>query len=183
LKKLDKQVTDCARGRQSRGLKVRCPRYDTLIRRVRGLLECETGRIPNTLVERKQPAEIVLEALDFRHSQLSRRMNRILRNFGRGIVKEKLKAFSEKYGIKTTQAPAAYTSQECPNCHHAEKANREKRDEFECRNCGLKRHADVVGARNIRSRRSWPEVAIAAGFGFALRREAVLLRVREAHQK
>lgn len=182
LKTLDKQVSDCASGRQSRGLTVRCARYDDLVGRVRGLLACEMGRILNTLVARVRPAEIVLEALDFRDVQLSRRMNRILRNFGRGVVKDKLQALSEEYGIKVTEVPAAYTSQECPNCHHAEKSNRPKRDKFECQKCGLKRHADAVGAQNIRSRRSWPEVAWATGFGYAMRREAVLSRVRDAHQ-
>jgi putative transposase len=183
LKVLDKLVTDCASGRQAHGLQVRCARYDALVRRVRGLLECEMGRILNTLVARARPAEIVLEALDFRDVQLSRRMNRILRNFGRGIVKDKLQALGEEYGIQVTEVPAAYTSQECPNCHHVEKANRQKRDKFECRKCGLKRHADAVGAQNIRSRRSWPEVAWAAGFGYAMRREAVLSRVRDTHQQ
>ena len=180
LQALDQLITDCAKGRQQRGLRVRSPRYDALVQRVRGLLKCEIGRILNTLIARLAPAEIVMEALDFRNSNMSKRMNRLISNFGRGIVKDKLAAFEEEYGIVVTEVPAAYTSQECPNCHHVEKRNRKTRDAFCCKKCKFKRHADVVGARNIRSRRSWSEAK--AGFGLFMRREVVLSRVWNAHQ-
>ena len=127
---------------------------------MRGLLECELNRMLNTLVERVKPAEIILEDLDFRNQNLSRRMNRLLSNFGRGIVKEKLQALHEEYGIAITFVPAAYTSQSCPHCHHTEKKNRSSRDLFECKNCGFTRHADIVGALNIQTRRSWSEMKI-----------------------
>lgn len=180
LQALDSQVAACAKGRQERGLRVRSARYDALVARVRGLLQCEIGRILNTLVERLKPAEIVMEALDFRDGRLSKRMNRLIRNFGRRVVKDKLAALGEEYGIVVTEIPAAYTSQACPNCHHVEKGNRKTRDTFCCQHCGYHRHADVTGARNIRSRRSWPEAK--AGLGLWMRREAVLSRVRDAHQ-
>lgn len=138
------------------------------------------GRILNALVAQYAPREIVLEALDFRDTQLSKRMNRILRNFGRGIVKDKLTALSEEYGIVVTEVPAAYTSQECPHCHHVAKQNRPQRGLFCCEKCGFTRHADVVGALNTWSRRSWPEAK--AGSSFWLRREVVLSRVRDEHQ-
>jgi hypothetical protein len=97
-----------------------------------------------------------------------------------GVVKDKLAAFEEEYGIVVTEVPAAYTSQECPNCHHVEKRNRRTRDAFCCKHCNYKRHPDVVGARNIKSRRSWP--AAKAGFGLLMWREVVLSRVWNAHQ-
>lgn len=180
LKALDALIVACASGRQRRGLRTRCARYDALVERVRGLLACEIGRVFNTLVERLAPAEIVMESLDFRDAQMSRRMNRLIRNFGRSVVKEKLAALSEEYGIVFTQVPAAYTSQECPHCHHTEKANRATRDKFCCVKCRFKRHADVVGALNIRSRRSWPETQWSGCF---MRREVVLSRLRSAHHR
>ena len=181
LKKLDAQVQSCAAGRQRRGLRVRSPKYDALIAKVRGLLECEIGRIFNRLIKRVAPTEIVLESLDFRDVKLSRRMNRLLRNFGAGVVKDKLTALSEEYGIVVTFVPAAYSSQECPHCHHAQKENRKSRDLFSCKKCGFTRHADIVGARNVGTRRSWPEVK--ANAVCYLRREAVLSRLRSTHYR
>jgi putative transposase len=179
LKQLDAQIVACASGRQSRGLRIRCPRYDALVARVRGLLACEIGRIFNTLVARLAPAEIVMESLDFRDSQMSRRMNRLIRNFGRGVVREKLTALADEYAIVVTHVPAAYTSQACPDCHHTQRGNRVQRAVFSCLHCGLTRHADAVGALNIRSRRSWPEVQ--ANLGCFMRREVVLSRLGSAH--
>ncbi|MFH1541259.1 MAG: transposase [Elusimicrobiota bacterium] len=45
----------------------------------------------------------------------------------------------------------AYTSQECPRCHHIESSNRSG-IYFHCRACGYKSHADRVGAINIANR-------------------------------
>jgi IS605 OrfB family transposase len=45
---------------------------------------------------------------------------------------------------------ADYTSQACPQCGHASKANRPGRGlNFVCEACNYKLHADLVGARNI----------------------------------
>ena len=46
---------------------------------------------------------------------------------------------------------SAYTSQMCPACKHTERSNRSG-DVFRCRKCGFSGHADIVGAKNIRSR-------------------------------
>ncbi|MEU9210897.1 zinc ribbon domain-containing protein [Streptomyces sp. NPDC048415] len=45
-----------------------------------------------------------------------------------------------------------HTSQRCPRCGHAEKANRSTRDYVRCRRCGLAGPADVVAGVNVRDR-------------------------------
>ena len=46
----------------------------------------------------------------------------------------------------------AYTSQECPICHHISRSNRPTRDEFSCVCCGFFGLADTVAAKNIAAR-------------------------------
>ncbi len=48
------------------------------------------------------------------------------------------------------KVPAQYTSQCCPLCGHVSKENRPNKGlTFDCKCCGYKLHADLVGARNI----------------------------------
>ena len=44
------------------------------------------------------------------------------------------------------------TSRTCPECGHCEKRNRRSQSEFECRQCGYSANADLVAARNIRTK-------------------------------
>jgi IS605 OrfB family transposase len=67
-----------------------------------------------------------------------------------------LRSFVE-YKAKLGGVPVVFvdpgnTSRTCPECGHCEKANRASRSRFECRACGHRSHADLVGARNIGSR-------------------------------
>ena len=47
---------------------------------------------------------------------------------------------------------AKHTSQECPQCHHVARANRQSQAAFSCLQCRFAAPADVVAARNIRAR-------------------------------
>jgi transposase len=49
------------------------------------------------------------------------------------------------------QAFNAAADKRCPECSHVSKKNRIRRDVFLCDECGYFDHADIVGARNIRS--------------------------------
>jgi IS605 OrfB family transposase len=53
-------------------------------------------------------------------------------------------------GSMAVKVDAYWTSQACPRCGHTTPENRpDKGLLFSCRACGLKLHADLVGARNI----------------------------------
>ncbi|MCH7229789.1 transposase [Glycomyces sp. L485] len=59
---------------------------------------------------------------------------------------------AKRAGVPVVVVDARHTSQMCPLCHHAERANRRSRDRFECRGCGLAGPADVIAAVNVRAR-------------------------------
>ena len=157
----DRALTGLARNRQKQELKVSSRRYARLRRKLKSYLKNEVNRVFNRLIELYHPAELVVEKLDFRSPELSKRMNRLLSNFGKGTVEAKLRSLAEEYGITVTYVNPAYTSQTCPNpgCGYVDRRNRKAQPEFECKYCGYTRNADVVGARNVRARSSDPKLA------------------------
>jgi putative transposase len=158
LQGLDKRLTELAAYRQSRGLKVRCPRYDKLVSKLRGLVRSEINRILKRLVERRKPERILVERLSFRGSHLSRRLNRLLSRFGKQAVSQKLSDLHQRYGIEIDEVNPAYSSQECCECGYVDKRNRPEQEAFSCKWCGSTGHADVNAARVHRRRRSVPDL-------------------------
>lgn len=147
LKKADKEISAIAKkNRQTTG-KVRSVKYDKLVSRFRETFKNEISRVLNRIVEVNKPAEIILERLNFQSSALSKRMNRLLSNYGKRYITAKLNRFSEEFGIKITYINPAYTSQECSSCGYIEKKNRKSQSEFLCMCCGLKINADVNAPR------------------------------------
>ena len=55
-------------------------------------------------------------------------------------------------GVPVVYIDPAYTSQECPICHHISRSNRPIRDDFKCVCCGFSGPADIIAARNISAR-------------------------------
>jgi len=157
LETFDHRISRLAAYRQKHGLRTRSPRYDGEIRRLRGFLGTEIGRVLNRLVEVQRPGRIVVERLWFRSPRLSRRMNRIVTNAGRRIVEHKLADLTERFGIEIEYINPAYSSQECSACGYVDRKNRAG-ERFQCRWCGKKVHADVNAPRNLRWRRSRPAV-------------------------
>lgn len=154
LQRYDQQISALACNRQKQGLKTRSPRYDRLVGRLRNFLKNEINRVLNRVVTLYKPMQIVIERLNFQGARLSRRLNRLLSNFGKGIISKKLESLIEQFGINILEVNPAYTSQACSSCHHTEKANRPERSKFQCKVCFLQIHADVNAARNILYRRS-----------------------------
>ena len=99
---------------------------------------------------------MALERLDFRHSDLSRRLNAILRNCGRRVIQDKLRDLEDRFGIPSTEVNAAYTSQTCSCCGYVDKRNRRDQKHFQCLWCGHRMHADLNAAANIQARRARP---------------------------
>jgi putative transposase len=159
LSHLDAQITRLAAERQRQGLPVRSRRYDALVNRLRSFLKNEIGRVLNGLFSRVHPAKVVIESLDFRSPDLSKRLNRLVQNFGRGWFRQKLDMLAEQYGFLVEEVHAAYSSQTCKSCDYVAKNNRVSQSRFHCRFCGLKAHADSNGAEVIRQRRSLSEYA------------------------
>jgi putative transposase len=153
LRVYDRRISALAAYRAKHGLRVRSPRCDREVRRLRGFLRETINRVLNRVVERDAPARLIVERLYFRRPELSRRMNRLLTNAGRALVQAKLTDLTERFGIEVVEVQAAYSSQECADCHYVDAKNRSG-PQFRCRACGITRHADVNSPRTLRSRRS-----------------------------
>ena len=154
LREYDHKITQLARYRQQHRLKTSSARYKRYVAQLRGFIKTEVGRILNRLVETRVPAEIVVERLEFRNPNLTRRLNRLLSHFGKAEVARKLADLKERFGILITEVNPAYSSQEDYGCGYVDKRNRPQQEKFCCRWCGAKRHADVNAAKVLLARRS-----------------------------
>ena len=155
LKDYDKKIsTLCARLQRNKMRPRSSYRYRKLVDSLRAFLKNEIGRVMNKALNRFMPKHIVVERLNFQSQRLSKRLNRLIGNFGKSIVKAKLNDFSEKYGVTIEEVNPAYTSQTCSSCDYVDKKNRRSQSVFICACCGLKLHADINAARCIDTRSS-----------------------------
>ncbi len=162
LRKYDAKLQPIAKAMQKAGKKPReSRRFRALAEDVRGFVKTEVNRVFNRLIEARKPAHLILEKLNFQNQNLSRRLNRILGNCGRAVIKAKLADLEERLGVTSEEVNPAWTSQECEVCHYVSKNNRNG-DAFKCCCCGYKAHADVSASRKFRSRRSGQPGAVTA---------------------
>lgn len=117
-------------------------------------MENEINRLINVIIKIYKPKRIIIERLDFRSPELSKRLNRMIQNFGKRYIKQKLERLQQLYGIEVIEVNPAYTSQECSSCGYVDKRNRKDTQEFECKACGNKTNAQINGAKNILKRSS-----------------------------
>ncbi len=134
-------------------------RYRAMQNRIREHARNEINRVLNRIIDLYDPSVLVVEELDFRDGGLSKRLNRIITRVGRAHVKQKLRDLEQDTGVTIIETPAAYSSQECASCHYVDNRNR-KNEDFRCRFCGRKGHADIQGSRTVRSRRSWSSATL-----------------------
>ncbi len=155
LKRLDEKITKRMANIQRKKIKPRQDiKYREYIKKLQEFLKNEINRYINRLTDIYKPKVIIVERLDFRNQKLSKRLNRLINNFGKRIFKEKLKRLQELYKIEVIEVNPAYTSQTCNQCGYVDKNNRKDTQTFECKACGYKTNAQVNGAKNILNRRS-----------------------------
>jgi putative transposase len=154
LKRFDKVISKLVSNKQRQNLDIKSKKYIILRNRLRNYVKNEMNRLINKIISLYKPEEIIIERLNFKNTNLSKVMNRLLSGFSKSIIVKKFQSLEELYGIKVTEVNPAYTSQTCSNCGYVDKNNRRDRDHFECKFCGLKIHSDVNGAREIFTRSS-----------------------------
>ena len=152
LQRYDRQISLLAACRQRQGLRVRSPRYDRRVARLRGFVKTEVNRILAALVARRHPARLILEHLgqgfqQGAHGRLSRRTARLVGLIGQQVVRAKLADLGQRHGIVIEHREAAYSSQECSACGYIDAKNRNTQARFRCRFCGTTLHADVNAPR------------------------------------
>lgn len=171
----DREISDLARARQKLSLKVSSRRYQRLMTALRGFVKSEVGRVLNRYFARHSVQRVVLEKLDFTNPNLSKRMNRILRNFGQGVINTKLESLAERLGFELVHVNPAYTSKGCRHCHYVADSNR-KQDVFRCGCCGHQEQADTHASRHLVERFHDKQGAGADALGV----DAVLSRMKQA---
>jgi len=155
LKAFDEKITKRMASLQKRNIKPRDDKkYRQYVDKLRDYLKNEINRLLNRLIKIYRPKKIVVEMIDFRSPDLSKRLNRLVQNFGKKYIKQKLQRLQELYGIEIVEINPAYTSQECSSCGYVDKQNRKNTQEFECKICGNKINAQVNGAKSILKRSS-----------------------------
>jgi putative transposase len=156
LKHYDEQLTQlhadrqyCLRRQFIKGHKVkfRSKRYDELVQRIRGFIKSETHRILNRYFETHVNIKtVVIEKLRFSNPDLSKKLNRIIQNFGLKIFKDKLSQLSKLKGFVIEELNPAYTSQECKNCGYVDTKNRPRQSIYQCLCCKKECQADIQAA-------------------------------------
>jgi putative transposase len=158
LKRMDEKIVKrMAYIQRNGGLPSRDSKYRKYVRRLREFLKNEINRVLNRVVNLYKPRKIIIEKLDFRSPELSKRMNRLIQNFGKRYLKEKLERLHQLCGIEIVEVYPAYSSQECSCCGYVDKKNRKSTQEFECKFCGKKINAQVNSAKNLLERSSLRE--------------------------
>lgn len=161
LTEFDRKITNRMRFLQKNNIRPRSDKkYCKLIENLRSYLKNEINRILNRIVETYKPATIIIEKLNFQSPELSKKMNRLIQNFGKKYIREKLNRFKELFSIKIIEVNPAYTSQECSSCGYIDSGNRKDTETFRCKACNSKINAQVNGARNISKRSSLAEVSL-----------------------
>jgi len=96
LKAFDEKITKRMASLQKRKIKPRDDKkYRKLIDSLRELLKNEINRLINIVIKIYKPKRIVIERLDFKSPELSKRLNRMIQNFGKRHIKEKLERLQE----------------------------------------------------------------------------------------
>jgi hypothetical protein len=152
IEALDRDITALARGRAQRGLPVRCARYDEMVLRLRNWLKSRVGDALASLIRKWGPRTVVIESLDFRAPGLSRRLNRLLSNFGKALFLKWLTEHQRIHDFALEDVNAAFSSQQCPECGYVDPRNRVAQAQFVCLGCGHAAHADVNAAQNLAGR-------------------------------
>ena len=160
IKKYDNLISKLSANLQRQKVKLSTnKKYNKLVNNLKSFIKNEVNRVLNRIIKLYSPQQIIIENLNFKNSELSKQLNRILRNCGMSVINKKLESLKEIYGIDFKKINAAYSSQECSNCHYVDKRNRPKQEIFKCKFCKHGVHADVNAARTLEYRSSVPELA------------------------
>lgn len=152
LSRYDKSISFLAARLQKQDIKPRASkRYCRLVSKLKAMIKNEVNRCLNRIVAIHNPSIMVWEKLDFRNPNMSRRLNRLIQNFGKGII-EKKKMELEAKGIRQAHVCSAYTSQECHKCAYVAKNNRATQSQFKCKSCNTTANADVKSGKTILKR-------------------------------
>ncbi len=123
--------------------------YTDYTQMIKDFTKNEINRLLNKIYRKHKPIRIVVENLDFKGSNIGKKNNRLLCNFGLGYITSKLEQLKANYGVVISYIDAAYSSQTCSKCHYVDSNNRKEQSKFECKCCGKKINADVNAGKTL----------------------------------
>jgi hypothetical protein len=113
----------------------------------------EINRAVNLFFLDHQGYQVAYENLNVASMRFkARQMNAYLYASNLGHLPKQLEWGARKRGVKATWVKAAYSSQECSQCHYVDSDNRPDQRTFRCLVCDYTTHADYNAAVNIRAR-------------------------------
>jgi len=169
------KLRDCL---QKKGVTVLPATTSAVSQRLSRQVRQDINRAVNCFLDDHPHDMIAIEALSVASMRFkAKRMNAYLKASNLSHVLKQLQWGAAKRSILVVSVNAAYSSQECPRCHFAARANRPTQQTFCCQVCAYADHADVVAARNLERRLEDSELQRCRG------KEAVktLLDRRHAH--
>ena len=125
-----------------------------LDKRRRKAHECMANQINHAIrqvASERKPDVVITERLDIRGKAKSKNMSRLVSNWHRTTLKERMQFMALVECFHHKQVNPAYTSQMCPTCGFVHRDNRSG-DIFQCIFCGYSDHADRVAAINLKAR-------------------------------
>jgi putative transposase len=120
-------------------------------RKARERMANEINRSIRQVASERKPSVVVTERLDIRGKAKSKHLSRLVSNWHRTTLKERMEFLALVEGFHHQQVNPAYTSQKCPTCGFVQRGNRVG-DIFQCLYCGHSDHADRVAAINLKAR-------------------------------
>ena len=144
-------------------------------------IERQVNTALNQVLDKRQPAQIIIEKLDLRGKTPSKQLSRRVSLWARSTLNDRTEFKASSGGSCRQHVNPAYSSQTCPSCGFVHRRNRNG-DRFQCQYCRCRDDADRVAAHNLKARASDPEITL---FTPAARVKAILLdrfyaRLREA---
>lgn len=122
------------------------------------MLDCEIHHtVQGYIASIDRKTLTVLERLDIKEFDKSKKQNAKLSMFARGNLQKKLMETLNWKGYDFIEVIPDYTSQVCPVCGYLNPENR-NRKAFTCKHCGHHDDADHVGALNIKARATDEEI-------------------------
>ena len=134
-------------------------KLNTERRKARIEIERQINTAYNEFLKKLQPCVTITERLDIRGKAKSKRLSRLVSNWMRSSLKNRVEFKASAGGSRREQVNAAYSSQTCPVCWFVSKDNRHG-DTFQCLNCGHIDDADRVAADNLEGRFIDPDITL-----------------------
>lgn len=120
---------------------------------VRDVNHCISKTLVGIALNRKKALAVeMLTGIRQRGNRLNRVMRTELNNWAFAQLKTFLDYKCRRAGVPLIEVDARYSSQQCSRCGHTDRANRPSQEEFCCRYCCFRSHADVNAAMVLEAR-------------------------------